>query len=259
VLCRGLCYEGGPNGTISTRTRVYLKSVATQCHGSHCKADAWTTYLKTAAVEAPAATFETGPLRLALRTGSFTVQWLNISRTNVTNLSFVPPLTAGSALPTSQHLGDVTLRVRPAAAKAGEAAEAAPASAVWAYFSSAWGPFAADALPSPLQPTELAAHDITPLLDATAAPDAAGVPGSAGSFSSKSPVNVRRAYTREANGAFGLKYTLTNTAESAVEVGSFGMPMPSAVSQVRCTRPLTLCICRSPRPACTPTPQPSLP
>ena len=122
-------------------------------------------------------------------------------------------LSARSALPAIQHLGDVTLRVRPAAA----------ASRAYDFFASAWGPFAAKAAPLPPRSGELVAHDITPLLEATRA-DGAGAPAT-------SPLKVRRAYRATAKGAFELSFELTNVARDAIEVGAFGMSVPSAVSQ----------------------------
>lgn len=75
-----------------------------------------------------------GGLDITLRADTFTVQDLN--KTGV-NYSFVPSLTPSRALPLTQHLGDITLRVQPATSDAG----AAP----WTYFASAWGPGTATA------------------------------------------------------------------------------------------------------------------
>ena len=189
VLCRGVTYNAsGVNGSIPRPTTAYLKSAAAfLCNSreqSGCGAP-WSAWLKIAPPPPPpAATHAIGDLRVALRADTYAVAWLNVSRPNVTNLSFVPPLSARSALPAIQHLGDVTLRMRPAAAS----------SASYDFFASAWSPFAAKAAPLPPRAGELVAHDITPLLEATRA-DGAGAPAIVAA-------QVRRAYRATAKGAF---------------------------------------------------------
>ena len=162
----------------------------------------------------PAAAHAVGDLRVALRAETYTVAWLNVSRPNVTNLSFVPPLSARSALPAIQHLGDVTLRVRPAAAS----------SRAYDFFRIGVGSVRREGGAAAAAGGELVAHDITPLLEATRA-DGAGAPAIT------SPLKVRRAYRATAKGAFELSFELTNVARDAIEVGAFGMSVPSAVSQ----------------------------
>lgn len=93
-----------------------------------------------------------------------------------TNYSFVPALTPGRGLPLIQQMGDITMRVRPAAAPPGQP---------WAYFATAWGPGSAVATPvTPLPQGALAAHDITTLLAAT----------NASGNTIKPPVKVIRTY-----------------------------------------------------------------
>ena len=103
----------------------------------------------------------------------------------------------------------------------------------WEYYASAWGALRAEAAPSALRPGELAAHDITPLLDATAAPgpDARAPRKKA----PPSPLAVRRAYATSSGGggsALEMRFELRNTAAYAVELGGFGMAMPAATAQV---------------------------
>ena len=163
IACHGVTYIGGPNGTITAKpTKAYLK------HGSHVNNGQpsdhmWSSWTKVAPFGPPAQVLAAEGLNLALRADSFTVQWLNV--TGVSNYSFVNSLDGQSALPLSQHLGDVSLRLRRAAGPGpAEGHSAEP----WAYFASAWGPFTATAKPvTPLPSGTLAAHDITALLEAT--------------------------------------------------------------------------------------------
>lgn len=228
IECRGLCYRGGPNGTMPQRsTTVYLKRLAIGCAGSHCKALPWTSWIKSARVDSPAATFSASSgLTLALRQGSYTVQWLNVSRPNVTNLSFVPPLTPQSALPLVQHLGDITLRLR-------HSSSSSSSPSGWHTFASAWGPFTAEALPLRPAAGQIAAHDITPLLDASSAiyRRSAANAEAADSPHRRCPVRVLRAYLEGSAGDVGISFTLTNEAAAPVEMGGLGMSVPSAVSQ----------------------------
>ena len=210
--CRGITYSGGPNGTIVNSTKVYLKKAT-----GHSGGAPWSTWLKVAPAGPPAQTFKLEGLTIALRADTYTVQWLNVSRKAypLANLSFTPALTPGSALPLVQHLGDLTMRLRPASS-----------SGAYDFFSSAWGPFTAKATPLALRPHELAAHDITPLLDATAAM------GGSSNYGGKSPVTVRRAYRpATSGGGVELAFELKNTGAAAVEVGGLGASMPAAVSQ----------------------------
>lgn len=225
-ICRGVTHNGtGPNGTLAGPTVVHLKKGTAHLVPDRETGGHWFSWLKQAPVTAPVQTIKAGGLVAALRSGSFSVQWLNATRAGVDNFSFVPPLTPSSALPLVHHLGDVTLRVRPAAAAAhgslGEGGES------WAYFASAWGALRAEATPVPLRAGEAAAHDMTPLLDATDAPDA---PTSGGAQAAKSPVTVRRAYRQGAKG-LELTFEVRNVGAAALELGSFGMAMPAGVSQ----------------------------
>ena len=218
IECRGVTYESSaPNGTITKLTTAYLKSSVHRAGGSP-----WSAWYKTAPVEPPGLLLSIGnDLKAALRSRSYTVEWLNVTRPNVTNLSFVPALSSGSALPLVQHLGDVTMRVRPAASSSA-------ASRDWDFYASAWGPFSAEARPVPARAGEYAAHDITPLLEATDAP---------GGSKRASPLRVRRAYLKPADhggsgaASLGIAFTLTNIASISIEVGAFGMSAPAAVSQ----------------------------
>ena len=219
----------GANGTIAngTMTKVFLKK------GAHRSGKApWWSWYKVAPIDPPASVVSGGGLTAAIRTKSFTVQWLNhtASATTVSNYSWVPALTPGSALPLIQHLGDVTLRVRPATSSS----SSSTAGHGWSYFASAWGPFSAEA--TPLTPTaeEFSAHDITPLLDATKkmAPQAsAGEQG--GHEREQSPLHVRRAYLKPnaSQPGLGIAFTLSNKGSVAIEVGGFGMAMPTAHAQ----------------------------
>eukprot|EP00937_MAST-01D_sp_MAST-1D-sp2_P003192 g3192.t1 len=231
-LCHGFTYNnsaGGPNGTITVNTTVYLKKTGT-CTGRRgvCGVTGgapWATWLKVAAPPgAPATVVKAGGLTLALREHTFTAQWLNLSDGAHTNYSFVPPLTAGSALPLVHHLGDITLRVRLAGGGGGGGGN-------YDYFSSSFAPGAAAAVPAAtLRPGELAAHDITPLLAATRL---ATLPGGSVALPNTLPVSVRRAYV-DVGGALGVAFEVTNTAAAggaAVELGALGMSVPAAVSQ----------------------------
>ena len=113
IECRGVTYNSlGPNGTITTQTKAFLKKLTHNSGGAP-----WWSWLKVAPVDPPAAIVHGGGLTAALRSRSLTVQWLNhtSSPTSVSNYSWVPALTPASALPLVQHLGDITLRVRPCA------------------------------------------------------------------------------------------------------------------------------------------------
>ena len=242
IECRAITYSStGANGTIPNGTvaKVYLKKAA------HRSGQApWWSWYKIAPMDPPASVVSGGGLTAAIRTESFTVQWLNhtASATTVSNYSWVPALTPGSALPLVQHLGDVTLRVRPASSPS-SSSSTAPGHG-WSFFASAWGPFSAEA--TPLTPTaeEFVAHDITPLLDATRkmAPQAsageghggAGGGGAAGERErEQSPLRVRRAYLKPnaSQPGLGIAFTLSNAASVAIEVGGFGMAMPTAHAQ----------------------------
>ena len=108
--CRGLTHNGtGPNGTLAGPTVVHLKKGTAHLVPDRETGGHWFSWLKQAPVTAPVKTIEAGGLVAALRSGSFSVQWLNATRAGVDNFSFVPPLTPSSALPLVHHLGDVTL------------------------------------------------------------------------------------------------------------------------------------------------------
>lgn len=218
ILCRGITFNSsGPNGTIRGPTMVYLKSSAVRAHRSGAP---WSTWLKEAPVMPPAHIFDdVGGVALALRQDTLTVQWLNATRPGVSNFSFVPPLRPSSALPLVQHLGDITLRVRVRGSPSG-----APTNADWQYFASAWAPFAASASPVGLRRGELAAHDITPLLEATDIGEQGG--------RQRSPVHVRRAYQAPEDGpGVVVSFELFNAGAASIEIGGFGMACPHAVSQ----------------------------
>ena len=218
IMCDGVTYQSsGVNGTVTKNTTAYLKRAA-----GFTASSTWTAWLKTGAVDKPIRTLSVGGLESALRTKTFTVQWLNASRaTHIANYSFVPTLTPGSALPLHHHLGDITLRVR----------RAGGSPAAWSFYSTVWGPYSAEA--TVLQPSstdELAVQDVTPLLDATRVPDA---PDGVAPDVVSSPVHVRRAYLDASpeQPGLGVSFTLTNKATYAVEIGGFGMSLPASVSQ----------------------------
>ena len=227
VECRGVTYAAGVNGTITNVTKVFLKKSTARAGGVP-----WSSWFKAAPVEPPAKVLDVGDLRLALRAGTFTVQNLTATRAGVDNFSFVPALSGGNAIPLVQHLGDVTLRVRPAEvanervsirSKATQSEELSEAG--WDFFASAWGPFSAEASPETLRPGELAAHDITALLEATRVPGASR-------HAASCPIRVRRAFRRPASGpGVEMAFELLNPGEAAIEIGGLGLSMPSAVSQ----------------------------
>jgi hypothetical protein len=66
IECRALCYAGGPNGTITKTTTVFLKRVTNRCQGSHCKVFPETSWLKQAVLRPPAAHFDAGGFAFAL-------------------------------------------------------------------------------------------------------------------------------------------------------------------------------------------------
>ena len=110
-----MTYSAGPNGTIAKRTKVFLKKGTGRTGGAP-----WASWVKIAPVDPPATLIHAKGLNVALRSNTFTVQWLNVSGTSSAgNYSFVPPLNSGSALPLVQHLGDVTMRLRAADAADG--------------------------------------------------------------------------------------------------------------------------------------------
>lgn len=217
VECRGLTYSGGPNGTITQRTKVFLKKGTGRSGGAP-----WASWVKIAPVGPPAMLINAPGLNVALRSDTFTVQWLNVSGTSsAENYSFVPPLDSGSALPLVQHLGDVTMRLRAAAA----------ADESWTYYASAWGPFSATAKDvTPLPTGTVAAHDITALLEATNISDYPRPD----SWVHAMPLSVVRSYRKPSVGSYNdgrgleLAFTLTNTWHKSVEIGSFGMATPTA-------------------------------
>ena len=240
-VCCGVTYlSSAADGRFVARTTVYLKQGPARLVPERETGQAWWSWTKrVAVVPPPAQVVRAGGLAAALRPASFSVMWLNATRAGVDNFSFVPPLTPTSGLPLVQHLGDVTLRVRRSCAGTGGAPAAACAGGgggaeAWEYYASAWGALRAEAAPSALRPGELAAHDITPLLDATAAPgpDARAPRKKA----APSPLAVRRAYATSSGGggsALEMRFELRNTAAYAVELGGFGMAMPAATAQVR--------------------------
>jgi hypothetical protein len=227
VECRGLTYSGGPNGSITQETKVFLKKGTGRSGGAP-----WASWVKTAPVGPPAALIEAQGLNAALRADSFTVQWLNVSGTSsAENYSFVPPLNSGSALPLVQHLGDVTMRLRAASSSA---AAAAADQQSWTYYASAWGPFSATAKAvTPLPKGTVAAHDITALLEAT---NVSAYPPPA-AWAHAMPLSVVRSYRKPtpaksaaaAGGGGGggdddgrgleITFTLTNTWHDVVEIG----------------------------------------
>lgn len=219
VRCRAVTHEGG-NGT-SGLVKAYLKSV-----GGASGSVGWSTWIKIADVGPPAVDLAVGGtsrLRLRLRTDFFTAQ--NLSRVNET-WSFTRPLDTRSALPMAAHLGDVTLRLRPAA-RAGAAGLPEPADvpAAWSTYSTI--ALAAAATPvdteEELGPRVLAAHDISGTF---------GVPGrhpKPGPTQPPFPLRAVRSWSRSADGAaLILALSLTNRGLSTVEVGGLGFAMPES-------------------------------
>ena len=242
--CRALTYNANSSdGTITAPTPVYLKKGG----GAHGGAP-WSTWIKVAPVTPPALTLPpsaTPGLAVALRAGSFTVQWLNATASWEGNYSFVPPLNADTALPLVQHLGDMTLRVRRATTTAKkkknqEKHQEQQAKAGWSYFASAWGPLSATALPVKDPPARsLASHDITPLLAAT---NFSGAPDPAAPWGGAMPVRVVRSYLSPlpipppvssgggggGGGGFEMSFNITNVSPDAVEIGGLGFATPAA-------------------------------
>jgi hypothetical protein len=220
VECRCVTYSSdGPNGTITKPTKIFLKRGGGSSGGAP-----WSTWSKEGAATPPSAIYKLDgqglpDLSLALRESSFTVQWFNVSGANY---SFAPPLSAGSSLPLVQHLGDVTIRVRTATSSS-----ATTSDPKWSFFSSAWGPFSADAIPvnnDSNSANTLAAHDITPLLEATNTSLSFYPP----EWNKKSPLKVIRSYQRASGpGGFEISFNMTNVGTKAVEIGAFGMATPA--------------------------------
>jgi hypothetical protein len=264
VECRGVTYSApGANGSIASPTKAWLKRALGRCHPG-CGGAPWSSWFKSAPVKPPAATFNvTGgalpDLTVALRSGSFTVQSLFVGGANY---SFVPPLDAHTALPLSQHLGDCTIRVRPATTTA--ATTTTTTTAGWSYYASAWGPFSAAAIPLPPSPIggggsggrsgpqsrTVARHDITPLLEAT---NSSANPAPPEQWGGRPPLRVIRSYraavpavpaspagaegdatatgpapAARTGGALELVFEVTNVSPGPVTLGAFGMATPAA-------------------------------
>ena len=142
-------------------------------------------------------------LALELRAGTFTVQSLNHTKAN-TPYSFSRQLDEDSVLPLCSFLGDVTIRLQPAA-------ETDPAK--WSTYSSN---YLGQATPVPSKAPILASHDLTKILQ-----------GGGGDGAMPFPLKVVRSYEASADGAaLILRFVVTNTAPSAVRVGGLGFPMP---------------------------------
>ena len=215
--CKGVAYEGrNVNGTINKTTHAFLRGSPTYRMRSGTTLSSW---VKSApAVSQPAAMFNADDVAFSLREGSFSVQWLNATRSGVSNFSFVPSLNSGSALPFVQHLGDMTMRIR------------SHEDEDWVYYSSAGGALTATATPAlPLRKGEFSAHDITPLLDASAKNSHSKI----NTNTQLSPLTVRRSYQKPPDGGPGVSivFELTNTANKTVTLGAFGMAVPAAVAQ----------------------------
>ena len=220
VRCR---YNGTENFN-KTRTQVFLKSYGGVSRGS---AAPWCSYIKSAPVGPPAAVYtkEFKGLTMALRADTFTMQWLNVSGANY---SFVPGVTAGSALPLSHFFGDITLRIREQPQEgAGSDGDTAPPSSPspWTFFSSVWGPFSATAKPvASKDPNVVAAHDISSLVSATS------LDSNPKDF--KFPLKIVRSYSKPttavAGGGVVMSFEITNVGAAPVELGGFGMSTPSA-------------------------------
>jgi hypothetical protein len=127
LLGRGLGYQPTP-----ALPRVYFKTAA-----EAMAAPGWSTWLKRAPPARMDTNFTVDGLTVQVG-GAGTVLVLSPTHDPMPpyNFSFVPPLSApgrpNRAVPRCQHLGDLTIRLRPAAATAATAA-AVP----WAMYSSA--------------------------------------------------------------------------------------------------------------------------
>ena len=156
------------------------------------------------------------------------MQWMNVSSpAAAANFSLVPPLTPGSALPLVHHLGDVSLRVRMAASSEDEAKSGTRHAGDWDFFSSVWGACSAEAVEVPARAGEIIAHDITQLLDAT---QSAAVRRR--TWKDGSPIHIRRAYRLDPAGSgFEIAFDLTNRASVPIEIGAFGMSVPTSTAQ----------------------------
>ena len=206
--CRGITYDG--SNTTTAPVRAYFKLSADAGGGAKSN---WSTWAKVANVTPPAATLPVGGtsrLELLLRQGFFSVQ--NLSRVGET-WSFTRPLDAKTTLPQCAHLGDLTLRLRPAGS-------ALPYSA---YTTTLLG-----APAKPLPPSEvraasaggqvLAAQDISQLLASSADPGAPPL-----------PLRATRSYERSEDGAALLvRFTLSSTSAAPLELGALGFAMPES-------------------------------
>ena len=219
--CRGITYEGAKNDT-SAPQKCYFKMSDRVEH-----ADGWSSWTKRSPVLPPALTVSVGgtsKLELRLRQDFFTIQ--NLSRVG-DRWSFTRPLDDSSSLPMCAHAGDLSLRLRSAGSDA------------WTLYSTiSLGAVAKPLkIPTGTRPPQggdisgtgtgtgttstgqlLAAQDITALLDSSA-------PRGGPSL----PLTVVRSYQRSADGeALLLKFNLTSTSATAIEIGGLGMALPES-------------------------------
>ena len=141
LLGLGLGYQPAP--TLPVYFKVYFKTAAEAMAGA-----GWSTWLKRAPPAHTDTNFTVDGLTVQVG-GAGTVLVLSPTYDPMPpyNFSFVPPLSApgrpNRAVPRCQHLGDLTIRLRPAAATtattatAATAAAAAAAAVPWAMYSSA--------------------------------------------------------------------------------------------------------------------------
>lgn len=153
--------------------------------------------------------FTVGGITFTLRNATQTIAGLSAAG-DADAFEWLPSDT-GRIGPGFQHLGDATLRLRPAAAD--------PATP-WTQVATGAAPSHARAVPVPPSlPGGLIAADVTPLL-------AAGAPGGAASLLG---LRVVREYgtANASSGGLALSFILSNTnATSALELGAFGASLP---------------------------------
>lgn len=177
--------------------------------------------------------FESSGLHIELSDSVYSVLLVNKSvpkgsawnkTNNVSYVGIIPPRQM------CHNLGDITLRVQPASARAARGARDS-----WAYFSSANalpGVRAPDASVDPGKGRRVvAAHDITGLLNNTALPSPAN--SSNPYFGDAVPLSVVRSYEVPEDGKAGvtIKFTLKNTWKEAIRIGGLGLPMPNGGQQ----------------------------
>ena len=206
--CRGITYEG--NKSTSEPQHIYFKMSS-----GVAKATGWSAWLKTAAVTPPAVTVAVGgssKLELRLREDFYSVQ--NLSRSGDL-WSFTRPLDSASTLPNCAHLGDLTLRI--GSSMFSTITLGAKAHPMHFDQAHAWIEKASSSSSSNGVGQILAAQNITELL-AKSVTDGAPF-----------PLDVMRSYERSSDGtALILRFTLTSTSDTPVEITGAGMALPES-------------------------------